>query len=153
VAFFVHRAKRGRLKRAHAKRDVGNHQQAAGKFSDFAPLPCGVDRYANPALPSEMSLQHPPRMNELRYLLKESRWPNMSEGALRFAIVKLATEERCTLGPARARWRRKRLAAVNLFKTRFMRVPTLTEFSMRPLERFRREAAKRENNYGPDPEF
>jgi hypothetical protein len=59
----------------------------------------------------------------------------MSEISLTLAILKLATEERLAVGPARARFRAKRLRAVQLFSRRFTRVPTLGEFSMRQLPR------------------
>jgi len=83
-------------------------------------------------------LRHPrrgPRVKQPRYLFHASHWSSMSEISLILAIVKLATEERLAVGPARARFRAKRLRAVQLFRGRFARVPALKEFSMRQLPR------------------
>jgi hypothetical protein len=162
VTFFLHRLKAARGAvgdSAHTKHGPDNHQQAAGKFSDFGPLPCGIDRYGNPFLSGETPglnlgrlsdsargswqprfhhLTHPrpaPRVKQSRHLFHASQWPIMSEISLVLAIVRLATEERLAVGPARVRFRRKRLRAVELFKTRFTTVPTLNEFSTHPLPR------------------
>ena len=59
----------------------------------------------------------------------------MSEQSLTLAILILATEERLASGPARTRFRAKRLRAVEVFRRRFTRVPKLKEFSMGQLPR------------------
>src|SRR5436190_9922248 len=76
-----------------------------------------------------------PRFRVPRLLFHASRWPSLSYIYLGLAISKLGTEERLALGPARTRYRTKRLRAVELYRRRFSRVPKLDEFSVRPLPR------------------
>jgi hypothetical protein len=83
-------------------------------------------------------LRHPrkrPRAKEPRLLFHASRWANLPDIFLGLAILKLGTEERLAVGPARARYRAKRLRAVELYRRRFSRVPKLVEYSMRQLPR------------------
>jgi hypothetical protein len=114
-----------------------SHQQAAGKFSDFRPLPCGIDRYSNPVLANEAApLMAEPRLpRRSRRLLRASQWQAMSETSLMRAILTLAGQERSAIGPARVRIRRKRWRAVELFRQRFASAPALDEFSMYVLPR------------------
>lgn len=59
----------------------------------------------------------------------------MPEADLILAILKLGTEERLAVGPARSRFRAKRLRAVTLFRHRFTRVPGLEAFLVKRLPR------------------
>lgn len=65
-----------------------------------------------------------------------SGWPNMSQIMLGLAIRKLARDERKHIGPTRARFRAKRLRAVEVFRSRFGEVPALKRYGQRhaPLE-------------------
>jgi hypothetical protein len=74
-------------------------------------------------------------VKEPRLLLHASRWRSLPDIFLGLAILKLATEERLAVGPARTRYRAKRLEAVELYRRRFSRVPKLMEYSMRQLPR------------------
>jgi hypothetical protein len=53
----------------------------------------------------------------------------MTQLFLALAIRKLAREERFSIGPARARFRAKRLRAVEVFRRRFGEVPALKDYS------------------------
>jgi hypothetical protein len=46
-------------------------------------------------------------------------WKKFEKTFLLLAISKLATEERLTSGPARTMFRRKRMRAVEIFRSRF----------------------------------
>jgi hypothetical protein len=70
-----------------------------------------------------------------RNYFQSSQWSIMSQLYLALAIRKLAIEEQLALGPARARFRAKRLRAVELFRRRFGEVPALKTYSMRQLPR------------------
>ena len=74
-------------------------------------------------------------MKEPPCLFQASQWSRMSQTFLRLVILKLGTEERLASGPARTRFRAKRLRAIELFRRRFGRIPELHEFSMRQLPR------------------
>jgi len=60
-----------------------------------------------------------PRLKQLRHYFLVSQWAQMPKVYLIVAISKLATEERLSVGPARARFRAKRLRAIELFRRRF----------------------------------
>jgi hypothetical protein len=83
-------------------------------------------------------LKHPrrrPSVNQPRHYFKASQWSSMSELFLGLAIRKLATEEQLAVGPARARYRAKRLRAVEVFRRRFGEAPALKTYAMRQLPR------------------
>jgi hypothetical protein len=86
-------------------------------------------------------LKHPkpgPRVKQPRQYFRESQWSDMPKVFLALAIRKLATEEQLALGPARARFRAKRLRAVELFRRRFGETPSLNDYSVRQLPRLGR---------------
>jgi hypothetical protein len=89
-------------------------------------------------------LKHPPRLRprrkERRDYFKASRWPTMPEIPLIIAVTKLALEERLAVGPARVRYRAKRLRAIAVFRGRFTRVPKIDDFAEQPLPRLGDEA-------------
>jgi hypothetical protein len=59
----------------------------------------------------------------------------MAKPFLAVAVSKLATEERLAYGPARARFRAMRLRAVEVFRSRFGRVPISDDYAARRLPR------------------
>jgi hypothetical protein len=83
-------------------------------------------------------LRHPrkrPRAKKPRHLFNFSRWSTCPDTFLMLAILNLGTEERLAVGPARTRYRAKRLQAIELYRRRFARVPKIDAFSMHPLPR------------------
>ena len=81
-------------------------------------------------------LEHPvtrPRIRQPREYFHASLWPQMPKVFLALAIRKLATEEQLAIGPARARFRSKRLRAVEVFRGRFGDAPWLSEYSLSQL--------------------
>jgi hypothetical protein len=58
----------------------------------------------------------------------------MAKHFLFVAISKLVTEEQLAVGPARARYRNKRMQAVEVFRRRFGDVP-ITEYGERTIRR------------------
>jgi hypothetical protein len=86
-------------------------------------------------------LKHPRRLRvrrkEPRDYFKASQWPTMPEIYLTIAVTKLALEERLASGPARARYRAKRLRAIEVFRGRFRRVPKIGDFAEQRLPRLR----------------
>jgi hypothetical protein len=91
--------------------------------------------------PSFHELKHPrklrPRRKEPRDYFKESQWPTMPEVFLIVAVTKLALEERLASGPARVRYRAKRLRAIEVFRGRFQRIPKIRDFAEQRLPRLR----------------
>jgi len=75
------------------------------------------------------------RVRQPRQYFHVSQWSSMSKLFLGVAIRKLATEEQLALGPARARFRSKRLRAVEIFRQRFGDAPLLKTYSMPRLPR------------------
>ena len=89
-----------------------------------------------PWRPRFHDLKHPrprPPVKQPRGYFHASQWPTMSQLFLALAIRKLATEERLAVGPARARFRAKRLRAVEVFRRRFGEAPALKGYAMRQL--------------------
>ena len=83
-------------------------------------------------------LEHPKpraRLKQPRRYFHASQWAEMPKVYLVVAISKLATEERLSVGPARARFRAKRLRAVELFRKRFGESPAVTDNAVRQLPR------------------
>jgi hypothetical protein len=70
-----------------------------------------------------------------RRYFQVSQWAQMPKVFLVVAISKLATEERLSLGPARARFRAKRLRAVEVFQRRFGESPAVKDYAVRQLPR------------------
>ena len=60
-----------------------------------------------------------------------NEWTSMSQIMLALAIRRLAREELQHIGPARARFRAKRLRAVEVFRSRFGEVPALRRYAQR----------------------
>src|SRR5258706_5393379 len=60
-----------------------------------------------------------PRWYEPRDYFRTVDWPKFEKTFLILAISKLATEERLTSGPVRTMYRRKRVRAVAVFRSRF----------------------------------
>jgi hypothetical protein len=86
-------------------------------------------------------LEHPKRrrrIHEPRHYFKASHWPMMPKVFLAIAVSKLATEERLASGPARVRYRAMRLRAVEVFRSRFGRVPISDEYAKQQLPRLGR---------------
>jgi hypothetical protein len=86
-------------------------------------------------------LKHPRRrlrVKEARDYFKASHWPTMPKVFLAIAVSKLATEEKLASGPARTRYRAKRLRAVEVFRSRFGRVPLAADYAERRLPRLGR---------------
>jgi hypothetical protein len=86
-------------------------------------------------------LKHPkrrPRINQPPDYFKASQWPTMPKAFLAVAVSKLATEEKLASGPARVRYRAMRLRAVEIFRSRFGRVPISEEYAARRLPRLGR---------------
>lgn len=79
--------------------------------------------------------QRLPRSTRTQRYFQTSLWPTVSQGFLIVTILKLATEERMAFGPARARFRSKRLRAVELYRSRFGEVPALKTYGKRQLSR------------------
>ena len=91
--------------------------------------------------PTFHHLKHPkrgPGIKEPRDYFNATRWPTMPKVFLAVAVSKLATEERLASGPARARYRAKRLRAVEVFRSRFGRVPISDDYAARQLPRLGR---------------
>jgi hypothetical protein len=86
-------------------------------------------------------LRHPPRLRrrlkEPRNYFQSSRWHSMPEVYLTIAVSKLAIEERLAFGPARVRYRAKRLRAIEVFRSRFKRIPKIRDFTELRLPRLR----------------
>jgi hypothetical protein len=83
-------------------------------------------------------LKHPKRrqrVKEPRDYFKASQWPTMAEVFLAIAVSKLVTEEQLAHGPARARYRAKRLQAVAIFRKRFGRAPLSEKYAAPRLPR------------------
>lgn len=83
-------------------------------------------------------LKHPKRrarIKEPRDYFKASAWLTMPKVFLAVAVSKLATEEKLASGPARARYRAKRLRAVEIFRSRFGRVPISDDYAAPRLPR------------------
>jgi|SRR4051812_27310920 hypothetical protein len=84
-------------------------------------------------------LKHPKRLRrrirEPRDYFRASQWGSMSKVFLGLAIRKLATEEELAIGPSRARYRDKRLRAVEVFRRRFGEVPALKRLGIRSIPR------------------
>jgi len=59
----------------------------------------------------------------------------MSKVFLGIVIRRLATDEQLAFGPARARFRAKRLRAVEIFRRRFGEVPALKTYGVRQFPR------------------
>ena len=79
-------------------------------------------------------LRHPkprPRVKQPRQYFYASQWPRFPKLYLVLAIRKLAREERFANGPAKARFRAKRLRAVEVFRRRFGEVPALERYGRR----------------------
>jgi len=86
-------------------------------------------------------LEHPrprPHLKEPRRYFQVSQWAQMPKVFLVIAISKLATEERLSVGPARARFRAKRLRAVEVFRGRFGESPAVKDYAARQLPRLGR---------------
>jgi len=86
-------------------------------------------------------LKHPkprPRIKEPRDYFKASHWPTMPKAFLAVAVSRLATEEQLASGPVRARYRAKRLRAVEIFRSRFGRAPISDDYASRRLPRLGR---------------
>jgi hypothetical protein len=86
-------------------------------------------------------LEHPrrrQRVKEPRDYFRASRWPTMPKVFLAVAVSKLATEERLASGPARTRYRAKRLRAVEVFRSRFGRIPISDDYAAQQLPRLSR---------------
>jgi hypothetical protein len=81
-------------------------------------------------------LKHPkrrPRLKQPRQYFLASQWPSMPRVFLGIAISKLATEEHLAQGPARTRFRAKRLRAVDVFRQRFGDGPVVQTYAARRL--------------------
>ena len=78
------------------------------------------------------------RIKEPRDYFKASQWPTMPKVFLAVAVSKLATEERLASGPSRARYRAKRLRAVEVFRNRFGRAPLSEDYAASRLPRLGR---------------
>ena len=81
-------------------------------------------------------LKHPSRRpppKEPRSYFLASQWPKFPKVFLAVAIRKLGTEEHLAVGPARARYRAKRLRAVEHFRRRFGGGPAIEAYTSRRL--------------------
>jgi hypothetical protein len=79
-------------------------------------------------------LKHPKPRSRVRQPLQyfyASQWPRFSKGSLIIAIRRLAREEWFASGPAKARFRGKRLRAVEVFRSRFGEAPALERYGKR----------------------
>jgi hypothetical protein len=79
-------------------------------------------------------LKHPkraPQRYEPRNYFLVSAWPRLPKIFLNLAIKKLSTEEFLAKGVARARFRSKRLRAVEVFRRRFGEPAWLSAYSQR----------------------
>ena len=86
-------------------------------------------------------LKHPRlrrRIKEPRNYFRASQWPTMPKAFLAVAVSKLATEEQLASGPVRVRYRAKRLRAVEIFRSRFGRVPISEGYAAQRLPRLGR---------------
>jgi len=72
-----------------------------------------------------------PRWSEPRNYFLASAWPRLPKIYLNLAIKKLSTEEFVAKGAARARFRSKRLRAVEVFRRRFGEPAWLIDYSHR----------------------
>lgn len=68
-------------------------------------------------------LRSRPRRTEPPDLFHASRWERLPDVLLSVAILKLGTKEQLASGPARVRYRARRLRAVAVYRHRFDRVP------------------------------
>jgi hypothetical protein len=100
-------------------------------------MPCSAVK-RNQGFRSQLGLTMPRRLKPVpkisskpfRYAVA-SEWQNMSQIMLGLAIRRLAREELRNLGPARARFREKRLRAVETFRSRFGDAPALGRYGQR----------------------
>jgi hypothetical protein len=79
---------------------------------------------------------YPRRRSRIKYppnILLASQWQRISKVFLVVAVSKLATEERLSFGPERARFRAKRLRAVLIFENRFGKSQAILDHSARRL--------------------
>src|SRR5215470_10881248 len=74
-----------------------------------------------------------PRIKQPRQYFHTSHWPRMPKVFLAIAIRRLGVEEHLNMGPARARFRSKRLRAVEVFRRRFGAAAWLSDYSSRKL--------------------